>query len=148
MTIHTSKAYERLAVVGTIDPDAYTAATYLTDAVDMLNLDELLVCCLVGTMASTSTVDFSVTQATTSGGTYKAVTGKAATQLTEAGTDSDKQVVISVRGEDLDMDNNYRFVKVSMVVAAAASDAAVLVLAQPKSGLASSADLASVDEMV
>jgi hypothetical protein len=140
---------EKAAVVATIDPDAYTAATYLSDAVDMADFESIMALVKVGTMASTSTVDAKLVQATTSGGTYKDITGKAITQLTEAGTDSDKQAIINCRAEDLDVANDYRYVKLSVTVAAAASDLDGTILGfNAAVNPASDNDLASVAEIV
>ncbi len=145
----TMKAYEGWAVVGTVDPDALTATAHLSDAIDMSKYDEILAVVLVGDLGTNATVDAKLTQATTSGGTYKDVTGKAITQLTKASPDdSDKQALISCRGEDLDMDSDYRYVKLSVTVGTATSDGGAVVLGRPKSGLASGVDLASVAEMV
>ena len=139
---------EKVAVVGIIDPDAYTAATYLTAAIEMSLLDRVAFIVQVGTMATNSTVDFSVTASATSGGSYVALTGKAITQLTEAGTDSDKQAIVEVTGDEV-LAQGYRYIKGSLVVATAASDAGVIALGsslryQP----AENYDLTSVDEIV
>ena len=143
----TSKAHERWAIVGTIDPDVTTASTVLSDAIDMSKYTEIWALVLAGTLGASATVDAKLTQATTSGGTYKDVTGKAITQLVKA-TDDDKQATIQCRGEDLDMDNSYRYVKLSLTVGTATSDVGAVVIGRVKEGLASSNDLASVAETV
>ena len=143
------KPSEVAAVVGVIDPDNYTAGTYLSDAVDMADYDQLLAMVSVGTMGSSATVDAKLTQAVTSGGTYKDVTGASITQLTQASPDdSDKQVLINCKSSDLDTDGGYRYVKLSITVATAACDVAGHVLGfAPGFGPASSSDLASVAEI-
>jgi hypothetical protein len=79
----------------------------------------------------------------------KAITGKAGTQLTQAGTDSDKQVLINVRSDDLDIANDFTHVALPAIVAVATSDVGGVVLGlDPKYGAASDNDLASVDEIV
>lgn len=137
------------AIVGCIDPDAYTANTYSTDVIDMQLWDKVVFYVQVGTMASTSTVDFSVKGDTASGGSYAtAVTGKAITQLTEAGTDSDKQAIVEVTQAEVAA-QGLRYIRGDLVVAAAASDAGVLAVAfGPNYAPASENDLASVDEIV
>lgn len=138
------------AVIGTIDPDAYAAATYVTDEVNMANWERVAFVIQVGTMASTSTVDFSVKGGASSnaGSHSTAVTGKAITQLTEAGTDSDKQVVVEVSADECAA-QSLQYIEGSLVVAAAASDAGVLVLGRRRHyNPASDGDLASVDEIV
>lgn len=140
---------EQAAVVATIDPDAYAAGAELSDAIDMSKFESIQAILMLGTMVTDCTADFKLTQATTSGGTYKDVTGKAATQLTEAGTDSDKQAVINCRREDLDIDNGYRYVKMSLTLGTAGSDAGAIALGHNASiEPASDNDLASVDEIV
>ncbi|MGE4338203.1 MAG: hypothetical protein AB7E55_19825 [Pigmentiphaga sp.] len=137
-----------LPVAGVIDPDAYTAATYTTAWIDMAVFRAILAVIQVGTMATSSTVDAKIQQASDASGTgAKDVTGKAITQLTEAGTDSDKQVAIEVWEDELDIANDFTHVRLSVTVAAAASDMSAIVLGlgaryQP------AADLATVDEIV
>lgn len=141
---------QRVAVAGVIDPDANTAAAYTSDYADMSQFESVMAIILAGTMASTSTVDAKLVQATDSSGTgVKDITGKAITQLTEAGTDSDKQAIINAYADDLDVANGFTHVAIVMTVATAASDSsAVLLGCDPKYGPASDYDLASVDEIV
>jgi len=141
---------EKAAIVGVIDPDVNVAATYLSDAVDMADFESLLAIIMMGTLGSSATIDAKFVQATTSGGTYKDVSGSDITQQTQAGTDaSDKQCLINLRAQDLDVANSYRFVKLSVTVGTATSDAAAIVLGfnavvEP----ASDNDLASVEEII
>lgn len=142
---------EAAAVVGTIDPDAYTASTVVTDYADMGKFESLMFVISVGTMAATSTLDAVIQQATDSAGTgaKNLTTSKAITQLTAAGTDSDKQVVINVRAEELDLANNFDFCALSVTTATAAVDYGVLVLGfNPRHLPASDNDIASVDEII
>jgi hypothetical protein len=92
-----------------------------------------------------------LTESATSGGTYTQISGKSITQLTEASTDDNKQAVINLKAEE--MGSGMRYVKVSLRVAAAASDAGTITLAgRPRYTTASTTttygDLASVDEIV
>lgn len=137
---------EAAAVVATIDPDAYTAAAYSSDYVDMSKFKAIQAVCLVGEMASSSTVTFKLQEATAAAGGSD-ITGKAATTLTQAGSDSDKQVIINLRADELT--EGYRYVKVVMTVTDAASDAGAVILGHyPSNAPASDNDLASVDEIV
>ncbi len=114
----------------------------------MSKIDQLLAVVMAGTLGSSATLDAKLTQATTSGGTYKDISGKAITQLVKA-TDDDKQALINCRAEELDIDNDYRWVKLSMTVGTATSDAGALVLGfGERYGPASDGDLASVAEIV
>lgn len=139
---------EVAAVVATIDPDAYGTGEELSDAIDMSKIDQILAIVMAGTLGASATLDAKLTQATTSGGTYKDITGKAITQLVKA-TDDDKQALINCRADELDIDNDYRWVKLSMTVGTATSDAGALVLGLgERYGPAFDGDLASVDEIV
>lgn len=144
----SAKLSEVLAVVGKVDPDVTTASTVLTEAIDMSKYHQLMAIPMAGTLGASATFDFKFTQATTSGGTYKDVTGAAITQLTQAGTDqSDEVAVLNLYPTDLDMDNGYRYVKGSLTIAAATSDAAALVIGLVKEGLATDRDSADVAEV-
>lgn len=137
---------EKVAVVATIDPDVYTAAAHDSDYVDMSRFESIQAIGMVGTMAGSSTVIFKLQSAVAATGGAD-ITGKTATTLTQAGTDSDKQVVINLRAEELP--EGHRYVKMVMTVAAADSDAGGIILGfNPKNAPASDYDLASVDEIL
>lgn len=138
---------DRAVLAGVIDPDAYAANTYETAWIDMGNFDQIQALILAGDLGTNATLDAKLEQATTDGGTAKDVTGKAITQLTQAGTDSNKQAVINCRADELDVANGYRYVRLSMTVGTATSDAGAVVLGH-EARYAPSADLSSVDEVV
>lgn len=141
---------DSVAIVATIDPEAQGAATVTSDYVDMSKFHDIQAMLLVGEMAASSTVDAKLRQATDGSGTgVKDISGKSITQLTQAGTDSDKQVVINCRADELDKDNSFDFVQLSVTVAAAASDlAAVIIGFDSRYEAATANDLASVDEII
>ena len=142
---------EAAAVLATIDPEAQGAATVVTDYCNLGLFESVMFILLVGEMAATSTVDAVIKQATDASGTSakNLTSSKAITQLTQAGTDSDKQVIINVRAEDLDLDNDFDHVALSVTVGTAASDIACVALGfNPRFAPASDNDLASVDEIV
>lgn len=135
-------------LVGIIDPDAYTAETYVTAWVPMSLFEAVQAIVMVGTMASTSTVDAKLRQATSAAGAgAKDIAGKVITQLTQAGTDSDKQAIINCRSDELDVAGGFTHVQLSVTVAAAASDMGGLILGH-HARYQPAADLASVDEVV
>lgn len=142
------KLSEAVAVVACIDPDAYATGEQTSDWVDMADFERVLFIVQVGTMASSSTVDFKVQQSTVSAGSNPIdITGKLITQLTEAGTDSDKQVLVEVRQDELTA--GYRYIAGILTVGAAASDSGVIAIGgNPTFGPAAGYDLASVDEIV
>ena len=141
---------DSIAVVAKIDPDAYNAGAVTSDYVDMSKFHDIMAIVSVGDMQATSTVDAVLVQATDSGGTgVKNITGKSITQLTQAGTDDNKQAVINCRADELDKDNSFDFIAVKVTVAAAASDMdAVIIGFDARYDSATDNDLASVDEIV
>lgn len=151
MTSKTTKPSEEAAVVGVIDPDANTAATYTTGWIDMADFSKIMAIVMAGTLGSSATVDAKLEQASDSSGTgAKDVSGSAITQLTQAGTDdSDKQAIIECFAEDLDLANDFTHVRLSMTVGAATSDSGAVVLGfAPRYAPASDHDAASVAEIV
>lgn len=142
---------EVAAVVGVIDPDAYAASTVVSAFVDMKNFDQVLAIVSAGTLTASSTLDAKLEQATDAAGTgVKDVTGKAITQLTQAGGDSDKQALINLRAEETDIEGGFSFVRLSMTLTAGTGgDAGGLLLGMGASyGPANDFDLASVAEIV
>lgn len=144
------KPSEMVAVLGTIDPDANTAGALTSDYGDASKFEQLMAIIFAGTLGTSATLDAKLVQATDSSGTgVKDITGKAITQLTEAGTDSDKQAIIQVRADELDVAGGFKWVAIVHTVATATSDSgAVLLGLNPTFGPASGYDLASVDEIV
>lgn len=141
---------EMAAIVGAIDPDAYTAATYETGWIDMSNFQTVMAVVMAGALGTSATLDAKLEQASDGSGTgAKDITGAAITQLTQAGSDSDKQAVIECWAEDLDLANGFTHVRLSMTVATATSDCGAVVLGMnPRYGPASDYDAATVDEIV
>jgi hypothetical protein len=149
----TLLATDRVALVAAIDPDAYTAAAYTTDWVDMTKFKTLMAVVYVGTMATNSTVDAKLQAADDGAGSNPIdLTGKAITQLTEAGTDSDKQAIINLREDEINAQATTagkQFVALVVTVTTAASDMGAAIYGlDPVYNVASDADLASVDEIV
>lgn len=138
------------AVVGVIDPDAYAAAAYSTGYIAMADWFRLMAVIMVGDMVATGLCDAKFQQATDGSGTgVKDVTGKAITQLTQAGTDDNKQAVINLDQDDLDIANNFTHVRLTVTLTTAGADMGALVLGFSKrQDVASDGDLASVDEII
>ena len=140
---------ESLAVVGVINPEdlAFSVGDYNTGAIEMDRYNQIVAIFSVGTMAATSKATFRLTQSETSGGTYTAITGKTAVQLTQAGTDSDKQVVINLDASEVG--TTKPFVKAHLLIETADTLGSVIVLAgDARYGPASDFDLSSVDEII
>lgn len=141
---------ELVAVVATIDPDAQAAGTSTSDWAPAKDFERLMAIIEAGTLGASATLDAKLQQATDSSGTgAKDITGKAITQLTQAGTDSDKQAIINVRGDELDVNNLFTHVAIVMTVATATSDTSAILLGiSGRYNPASDFDLGSVDEIV
>jgi hypothetical protein len=146
-----SLASEQVALLATIDPDVTTASTVVSDYVDASEFYNYMAVVLAGTLGSSATIDAKIVQATDSSGTgVKDVTGKAITQITQAGTDqSDTQAVINVKPDDLDINNGFKWFALSVTVGTATSDAGGFIVGcNPRNAPASDNDLASVGEIV
>lgn len=145
----TIRASERVAVIGTIDPDAYTAAAYNTDVIDMQKFERVLFLVLAGDLGSSATLDFVVKGDAAAGGSFtETVTGKVITQFTQAGTDSDKQAIVEVTAAEARA-QGFRYLRGTLTIGTATSDAGVVVLGfDPRFNPASRYNLATVDEIV
>ena len=140
-------ASQRQEVAATIDPDAYTAATYVSDYVSMSDYGRIQAVVMAGTMGASATIDAKLVQATDSSGTgAKDITGKAITQLVKA-TDDDKQAIINLQSEELDVNNSFTHVALSITVGTATSDVGGIVLGTD-ARFTGTAQLASVAEIV
>lgn len=146
----TLLASDRAAVVGVIDPDATGASTVTTGWIAARDFHSFLAIVMAGTLGSSATLDAKLEQATSAAGAgAKDITGKAITQLTQAGTDSDKQALINLSPNEMDVTNGFTHFRLSITVGTATSDAGGIVIGlDPRYGPASLADLASVDEIV
>ncbi|HEY7824691.1 MAG TPA: hypothetical protein VIG24_17755 [Acidimicrobiia bacterium] len=137
---------DRVRVAGAIDPDAYAAGTVTTGWISMATYGSLLAIVMAGTLGSSATLDAKIEEAKDSSGTdAQDLTDKAITQLTQAGTDSDKQALINVRSDELSAD--FTHVRLSMTVGTATSDAGAVVLGGD-ARFEPATDAASVDEIV
>lgn len=125
MTIREALKYD----TGQIDPDAYAASTVTGAWVSMAEFTEAAAIIIVGAMGVSSTLDAKLQQATDATGSgAKDITGKAITQLTEAGADGDEIVTIPLRAGEIDIANAFTHVRVQVTTAVAAVDyGAVLV---------------------
>lgn len=141
---------EKVAIGGVIDPDANAAGALTSDYISMSKFESAMAIIMAGTLGASGTLDAKLVQATDSAGTSsKDITGKSITQLTQAGSDDDKQAIINVRAEELDVANGFDYVAITLTTATATSDSAAILLGlNPKHGPASDNDLASVDEIV
>ncbi|HEY1409159.1 MAG TPA: hypothetical protein VF434_09465 [Promineifilum sp.] len=142
------KPAEMAALISALDPASLTANTYYSDWVLADDFEQFMGIVLVGAITTNGTCDIAISQATDGSGTG-AKDVVAATQLTAAGTDSNKQVVLQCRQDQLDLAGGFRYLAVEVVTATAASIAGACLLGfNPGYGPARDYDVASVDEIV
>ena len=144
------KPSDRAAILAAIDPDAAAAGTVNTAWIDVTNWQNLMAIVMAGDLGASATLNAKLEQATSNAGAgVKDVTGKAITVLTQAGTDSDKQAIVNCSQYDLDFAHGFKFVRLSMTVAVAASEIGGLLLGfDPRYNTASDNDAASVKEVI
>lgn len=142
------RADQAVAVVACSDPDAYTTGDVTDDIIDMKDFEQVMFIVQAGDLGSSATLDFQVYQSTAANmGSPVVISGAAITQLTQAGTDSNKQAIVVVKQSDLTA--GYRYIRGTLTVGTATSDAGMIALGfYPTYGPASDYDLASVDEIV
>jgi len=148
--IGTTLPTEEVGVVGAIDPDNHSTGTQTSAWIGMQDFEAVMALVAAGDLGTSATIDAKLEQAQDSSGTgAKDVSGKSITQLTQAGSDSGKQALVNLRREELDVQNGFTHVRLSLTVGTASSDAAGVVLGfMPRHGPASDQGLASVDEIV
>jgi hypothetical protein len=145
-----AKPSEVIAVLATIDPISQGAGTAVSGWVAIADFYHIMAVIDLGVMTATSTVDAKFQQATTSGGAgAKDISpAKSITQLLAAGGNN-RQVLLSIRGQELDVANSFNYVQLSVTVAAAASViSAVLLGVNPRFAIASDFNQAGVAQVV
>jgi hypothetical protein len=119
-----AKLNELLALLDYLAPVSQAAGTVTTpNWIYVGNLaDQLQGEIQVGVMGAGATITMQVMQATSNAGAgAKAVTGKAITQLTQTPTNNSGTIsTIDFRCQDLDTNNGFDYVQLSIVVATAA----------------------------
>lgn len=103
--------------------DSITAAAHTSARVSLANYHRAFFFMDVGEMGQGATIDVQLYQATAAtGGTTAVITGKAITQLTQAGGDGDQLVCIEVQTEELNVDDGYEHVYALVTVGNAACE--------------------------
>lgn len=144
-----SKFNERNAVLTTMDPASVAPGTVVSAWVPMANFHSVAALLQTGVLGASATVDAKLRQATDASGTgAKDITGKAITQIVKASGDN-KQVILEARGDDLDGNNGYAFVALSVTVGTAASIVSAAVIGNnPRFLPASAFNQAAVTQLV
>lgn len=133
---------ELLTVLATIDPVSQAAGTITTGWILAANHERFMATLQTGVMGAAATLDAKLQQATDSAGTgAKDVTGKAVVQILKAAGDN-KQALINLRAEELDMANNCTYFRLSMTVGTAAS----LISASVYGGVAKNAPASALNQ--
>lgn len=144
------KPSQRNAVLAVLNPISQSAATVTTGWISAKDFYTFQAIILAGVLGASATVDAKLQQASDGSGTgAKDISGTAITQLTKAGTDDNKQVIINLQQEQLDIANGFTHFRLSLTVATAACLIAAVVLGldgreSPVNGL----NAATVDEIV
>lgn len=148
--VPNSLAVERAAVVAVIDPDAYGTGAQNTSYFPLKDFRRFMAIVMAGDFVSTGKIDAKFTVYTDNqGGGALDVPGAAITQLTEAGTDSNKQAIIEFNTDLIAGNTAYTHGRLTMTLTTAGADSAAVVLGfDPVHGPASDSDLAAVDEIV
>lgn len=143
------KFTEKNAVLATLDPSSVAVSTVTTGWVSMAFFHSLCALIQTGAMGASGTIDAKMQQATDNAGTNtKDVTGKAIVQILAA-AGSNKQASIELRGNDLDANNGFAFVRLSLTVGTTASIVgALLIGANPNYIPASANNQAAVVQQV
>ena len=148
MSNYESRVWEKLPVIEAIQPQSITAGAtgVLTGAIDMQKYSRVMAILLSGTLGASGTLDLTAKASDASGGTYAALTGKAATQLVKASNDNDV-VVMEVDAGDVAAVSK-RYVKFHAVAGTAAATSALVVLGVPRNYDADLVEFANVVQKV
>lgn len=120
------KASEFLALLGSINPSSQAVGSLTTGWISLANVRTILAIVATGTLGASATVDASLSQAQDATGTgAKAIAGKAITTIAGAGG---VQALINLQAHELDVNNGYQFVELTLTVGTAASETAGFVL--------------------
>jgi hypothetical protein len=143
------KASEQIAVLGSVNPSSQAAGAAVSGWISVLQFQKFLALIMVGAIGAGGTVDAKIQQAQDASGTAaKDVTGKAITELVAAGG-GNVQVAINLDGPELDTNNGFAYIQLSVTTAAAASLTAAAVLGfNPRFAPASDFNAASVAQIV
>lgn len=144
-----AKGSELFSVLATIDPASQAVGTVTTGWISAGNHHSLLALVQSGVLGTGATLDAKLQQAQDASGTgAKDVTGKAITQIVKA-TGDNKQALINLRPDDLDVTNGYAYVRLSVTVAVAASlTAAQLLGFNPRIAPGDASNQAAVAQVV
>ena len=145
-----AKASEQLSILATLDPGNQAPGVATTGWVPLSTHHGLLALVQTGALATGATVDAKLQQAQDANGTgAKDVAGKAIAQLTQASNGANRQALINLRSEELDVNNGFAYVRLVVTVAAAAANTSAQLLGvNPRLASAETANQAAVAQIV
>ena len=118
---------ERMELLAVIHPDLHQG-TYYSPWISMAGRHKAIAVLLVGDMGQACTIDLELQEATDVLGTgAAAIAGKAITQLTQAGGDSDDSCAINLRTEEMNAGANYAFIRARLDVLVASANVCVAI---------------------
>jgi hypothetical protein len=143
------KPSEAVALLGIIAPSSQAAGAAVSGWISIAQFQKVLALIQTGTFGASATVDAKLQQAQDASGTgAKDITGKAITQLLAAGGNN-VQVEINLDAQELDTNNAYDYVQLSITVGTAATGTAGVLLGfGPRLAPASDFNAASVSQIV
>jgi len=110
--MYTARFTELNEIIAGLYPALKQAAAHNTAWTSMANHQRAIYLVRVGAMTALSTLDFKLQQATAAAGTgAKDISGKAITQLTQAGGDGSETCVVELRTEELDVDGGFDYIR-------------------------------------
>jgi hypothetical protein len=116
-----AKGSELIAILATLDPSSQSTGTATTGWISVGSYHNLLAVIQTGTLGTGATIDAKLQQASdATGAGAKDISGKVITQIVKA-TGDNKQVLINLKPEELDIANGFGFVRLSLTVGVAAS---------------------------
>lgn len=122
------KLSEALAFLGAINPSSQAAGAATSGWISVANAKRILAVIQVGTFGAAATVDAKLQQAKDLAGTgAKDIAGKAIVQLLAAGGNN-VQALIDLNADELDVNNGFSAVQLSITVGTAATQTAGFVI--------------------
>ena len=143
----SARPSEKVAVVGTVDPDANATGAFPTDWIAINDYQQVMFVVMAGILVSTCTLDFFVQEADDSTGGNAATLASGTLTITQMTTaDNDEQTIVNVDSEMLS--NTFTQIRGVLQVTTQTGDSAVIALGLlPRDGPANKNDLASVVEI-
>jgi hypothetical protein len=123
-----AKISEQLALLGVISAVSQGVGSVSSGWISAANHERFMAIVATGVLGTAATVDAKIQQATDSSGTNaKDVANKAITQIVKASGDN-KQALINLKADELDMAGGFNYVQLTITVGAAASLVSAAVL--------------------